>query len=97
MFYGNTNNTNSNGKPVAPGTINATNLLLAKTPIGYVSPGAPNYNYHLKSSSPAIDQALGSISSTDMDSQPRPHGFASDVGADEFMILDRLYLPMTLH
>jgi hypothetical protein len=96
MFYGNTNNTNANGKPVAPGTINQVNSLFPKIPIGYASPGSPYFNYHLQGSSPAIDQAMSSTTSDDMDGQPRPLGAARDIGADEYIDVDSVYLPLTL-
>jgi hypothetical protein len=97
MFYGNTNNTNANSKPVSPGTINQVNILYPNNPIGYVSPGSPYFNYHLQSSSPAIDQAINSTTSDDMDGQSRPFGPARDIGADEyFNFVDSIYLPLTL-
>lgn len=97
MFYNNTNSMNTNGRPVAHGTINQVNTRLATTPIGYVSPGAPNFNYHLNSTSPAIDQAITSTTSDDIDGQHRPFGPARDIGADEFIELDySVYLPLTL-
>jgi hypothetical protein len=96
MFYHNTNHTNGNGKPVAPGTINQVNSLFPSSSIGYVSPGSPNYNYHIRSSSPARDQATSSTTSVDMDNQHRPYGSARDVGADEFVDVDSYYLPLML-
>jgi hypothetical protein len=97
MFYRNTNNTNSNGKPVSPGTINQVNSLFSNTPIRYVSPGSPNFNYHIQSSSPARDQAVSSTTSDDMDNQPRPFGPARDIGADEYFdVNSTIYLPLTL-
>ncbi len=50
----------------------------------FVSPGAPNFNYHIQSGSAAIDQAVNSTIARDIDGQARPFGFASDVGADEY-------------
>jgi hypothetical protein len=96
MFYNNTNNTNANWKPIQPGTINQVNSLFPAGPIGYISPGSPYFNYHLQGSSPAIDQAMSSTTSEDMDGQPRPLGAARDIGADEYIDVDSVYLPLTL-
>jgi hypothetical protein len=79
-----------------PGTINLVNSLYPTLPMDYLSPGAPSFNYHLQGSSPAIGQAAGSTTSDDMDGQPRPLGAASDVGADEFIEVDLVYLPLTI-
>jgi hypothetical protein len=63
--------------------------MLNAASIQYVSPGSPNYDYHLQPSSPAIDQATGQyvglLLSDDIDGQPRPFGSAPDIGADEYM------------
>ena len=50
----------------------------------FVAPGAPNFDYHIQSGSAAVDQALDSDLSTDLDGQKRPSGSARDVGADEY-------------
>lgn len=50
----------------------------------FVSPGAPNFDYHIQSNSAAINQATGSTTPKDFDGQSRPAGAAADVGADEF-------------
>ncbi|MCB8923715.1 MAG: right-handed parallel beta-helix repeat-containing protein [Ardenticatenaceae bacterium] len=52
----------------------------------FVSPGSPDYNYHLPPGSPDVDAgdpatpAIG----VDMDGQPRPYNGIYDVGADEY-------------
>jgi hypothetical protein len=93
LFYGNSNNTNVNNKPVGHGIINQSNILTPTDPIGYISPGAPNYNYHITSTSPAVDHAVGSTTPVDMDSQSRPYGPVSDIGADEYVLLSLLATP----
>ena len=94
MFYGNSNNTNLNNQPVVHGTINQTHTMTPSIPIGYVSPGSPMYNYHITSTSPAVDQAIGSSLTIDIDRQIRPVGAAADIGADEFQIL--MFLPLII-
>ena len=78
----NTRDTNLDGVTMAPGSITLTHPIY-KTSVGYVSPGSPNYNYRLTSNSGAIDQAIGSATTTDIDNQSRPKGIAADVGAVE--------------
>ncbi len=50
----------------------------------FVSPGAPNFDYHIQSGSAAQNQAMDSTVAKDIDGQTRPFGAASDVGADEY-------------
>ncbi|MGB9754582.1 fibronectin type III domain-containing protein [Roseiflexus castenholzii] len=50
----------------------------------FVSPDAPNFDYHIQAGSAARDQALNSTTAGDIDGQARPFGAASDVGADEY-------------
>lgn len=54
-------------------------------------------NYHIGEDSAAIDRALMSSLTTDVDGQQRPNGAAADIGADEYRVnfvpTDWLYLP----
>lgn len=50
----------------------------------FVSPGEPNFDYHIQSGSAAQNQAMDSTVAKDIDGQTRPFGAASDVGADEY-------------
>lgn len=50
----------------------------------FASPGSPNYDYHIKSDSAAIDKAAGSTTTMDIDNQSRLEFNSPDVGADEF-------------
>jgi hypothetical protein len=51
----------------------------------FVSPGSPDYDYHLDPMSAAVDQAVGSSVAEDMDCEPRPSSAWPDIGADEYM------------
>jgi len=58
--------------------------MLSAASAGFVSPGSPDFNYHLQSNSAAKDQATGSTTNIDIDSQARPNNGVSDLGADEY-------------
>lgn len=76
-FSGNTTNAGGGG------TINGLGTMLNVGSPVFVSPGAPNYDYHIGSTSPLRDAATGSSMPVDMDNQPRTDGLP-DVGADEY-------------
>ena len=57
LFSGNTKDTNANGSPMPAGVINGLNTIIQAPSVGYASPNAPNWNYHLVSGSPAVDRA----------------------------------------
>ncbi|MCI0520175.1 MAG: hypothetical protein L0Z70_07935 [Chloroflexi bacterium] len=84
LFANNTNDINTNGKPFPAGTITGLTSVSKAQSIEYVSPGAPDYDYHLSSSSPAVDLAAGSSVTTDFDGQTRPVYSYADMGADEY-------------
>ena len=88
LFAGNTRNTNA-GDSTA-GTINGLSSMLLETSAGFIAPGSPNYNYHLRLDSAAKDQATGSAIAVDFDGQIRPYNSVSDLGAFE-------YWPFTLN
>jgi hypothetical protein len=50
--------------------------------VGFVSAGAPDFNYHILESSPLIDLATSSAENMDVDNESRSG--LRDVGADEF-------------
>lgn len=83
LFAGNTKNLNTDSVPLAPGTINGQSSLINAGSAGFASPGAPNYNYRIVPSSPAVDQAIGSGVPHDFELQSRPNGQYADLGADE--------------
>jgi len=84
LFSGNEKDTNSDNLPVAHGTINGLSTMSTSSSVGYMSPGASNYNYHLRIDSVAKDQAIGSTTGDDLDKQDRPYNNISDFGADEY-------------
>ncbi len=51
----------------------------------FVSPGAPNYDYHILKSSPARDAAIGSTMDVDIDGESRLLFPPADIGADEYV------------
>ncbi len=83
LFYNNTPaDTNVNG--FQPGIINGLNTMKTGAP-AYVSPGSPQYDYHIKGSSAARDQAVGSTTPTDIDNESRSLFPPADIGADEYL------------
>ncbi|MCB8944620.1 MAG: fibronectin type III domain-containing protein [Ardenticatenaceae bacterium] len=80
LFYGNNFDTGGGG------TFNGMGTNLSGNP-NFLSPGSPNYDYHITSGSAAIDQATGSTTPVDFDNESRTTSAPADVGADEFVPL----------
>ncbi len=78
LFSGNTLNIDPDGSGII------TNSNAQSGSPAFVSPGSPNFNYHLTNSSAAKDKAVGSTTSLDIDQDKRPFGSLNDLGADEF-------------
>ena len=76
--------TNEDGFPLGYGTFTWVHPKITASSVGFVSPGSPNYNYHLKGGSAAIDKAVGEGLSMDIDKAWRPDNRISDLGADEY-------------
>jgi hypothetical protein len=53
-------------------------------------------DYHIQEDSAARDKGVDVFVYTDMDGQLRPEGKRHDIGADEFWLLYRVFLPLTL-
>lgn len=77
LFSGNTTNTGGGG------AFNGMGTSFNGAP-DFVSPGSPNYDYHINSNSAAIDKAAGSTTAVDIDNHSRALFSPPDVGADEF-------------
>jgi hypothetical protein len=60
----------SDGQPNPPGTFNGLNTVIHAADAGFTSPGAPNYDYSIQASSPAVGQAVGSTAKTDIEGNP---------------------------
>ena len=84
LFAGNTKDTNANGSPVPAGTINGLGTMIQASSASFVSPNAPDWNYHIAPSSPAIDHAQDLGINLDIDGQARPFNHIPDIGADEY-------------
>jgi hypothetical protein len=85
LFYDNKWNT-SQGNPNLGqnvGAFNGVNTMGTADP-QYVAPGASEYDYHIRASSPARDKAAGSQQPVDIDNQSRGDG-SPDYGADEYV------------
>jgi hypothetical protein len=66
----------------ATGTITGVGSMLSEANVEFVSPGAPNFDYHLQETSPAIGEASGTTTILDVDGGDRDA--EPDLGADEF-------------
>lgn len=86
MYSNNTINDNY-GRNFAgpPGVFNGLATMLQVASVKYVSPSAPNYDYHIRKDSPARDAATSSSEAVDVDIQARSIVPCPDIGADEYV------------
>lgn len=87
LFAGNTLDTNINNIPAVdggPGTFNGIATTLYSSSAGFISIGAPYYNYHIAYTSSGKDQATTSTTTVDFELDNRPFGSVRDIGADEY-------------
>lgn len=84
LFFGNTYNSSNDNAIVGGnrGSINGQSSMAVADPL-YLSPAAPDYDYHLKAQSPARNKASSVTQSVDVDSEERNDG-TPDYGADEY-------------
>ncbi|MCB9006627.1 MAG: fibronectin type III domain-containing protein [Ardenticatenaceae bacterium] len=75
----NNNNQNTGGS----GTFTGISSIFSGNP-NFVSPGSPNYNFHIGAGSAAINQANGTGTAVDIDNHSRTAYGLPDVGADEY-------------
>jgi hypothetical protein len=80
MYSGNAHDDNSAGG--AAGTFNGLASVIHARNVAFVSPGAPAEDYHLQAVSPAINMAVGSATTLDLDQNVRTP--PPDLGAYEF-------------
>ncbi len=79
LFAGNENDTNQGD--ANSGEFFGLDTLLNVSDAGFVSPGRPDFDYHLIANSPAVDAASGSTEMEDFERQGRDD--LPDLGADE--------------
>ena len=84
LFSANNKDTNMDGFPLSSGTYSGISSVKSASSVKYISPGYPNYDYHIRVNSPAIDATDGSSVSYDIDQQTRPYENMADLGADEY-------------
>jgi len=85
IFSGNNKDTNSNGSPMAVGTIFGLSTMMSVPSVGFVSTNGFNNDYHILPNSPAINSAEGSFVNEDIDGETRPFNGIADIGADEYI------------
>lgn len=83
IFAGNNRDTNADSIPVVPGTITGLSTMEGVSSVGFVAPGSPYYNYHIRIDSAAKNRRTSPIGD-DIDQQSRPYDDLSDDGADEY-------------
>ncbi|MHB8134125.1 MAG: hypothetical protein ACYDH1_07860 [Anaerolineaceae bacterium] len=84
LFAGNIKDTNNDGSPMPDGNFIGLTTMLGSSAPKFISPGSPNYNFHLRLDSLAKDNAIGSSINVDFDGQNRHYNNISDLGADEY-------------
>lgn len=81
VFAGNETDTNFNHPNIADGTFNGLGTMTSAASMDFVSPGPPDYDYHILDTSPAVDLATTSTIQVDFEGQTRTG--LRDAGHDE--------------
>jgi hypothetical protein len=81
LWSGNARDTNAGDDP--SGTFNGLATMLTGA-ASFILPGAPNYDYHIKGTSAARNQANASAQQIDLDMDSRIVFAPADIGADEY-------------
>lgn len=98
IFSGNSNDSNFyNPYPYPAGNITGMETMGQEDSLDFVAPGSPSYDYHLTSTSPAIDQAVNSNISDDIDGEARTAYGVADIGADEYSLPELLVSPESIN
>lgn len=74
------------------GVVNGMNTSVVAGDAGFMSPGAPAYDYNISFASPAVNVAVGSTDATDIDGDPRIG--VPDAGAQEAAPFNVLVAPI---
>ena len=80
-WSGNAKDSNDSDPPNTHGTFYNLSEMQTIPSSGFISPGAPNRNYHIRADSALRDAATSSTMATDVDGDPRVA--PRDIGADE--------------
>jgi hypothetical protein len=81
LYANNTKDDNSNGQPDPAGVFNGLNTVIRAASAGFVAPGPVNFDYSITANSPAVNQAVGSGVTVDINNNPRTG--TPDLGAYE--------------
>jgi hypothetical protein len=66
ILYANNTKDDNSDTPLGASAYTGLNTVIRAADAGFTSPGAPNYDYSISASSPAVHQAVGSMSVSDI-------------------------------
>jgi hypothetical protein len=94
LYANNTKDDNSDGQPSPAGGFNGLNTVIRAAAAGFISPGAPNYDYSISANSPAVGRAVGSTTTVDINNNPRTG--TPDLGAYQHPAAPRAHSSVAL-